>query len=342
MKVFANYSKNFDYKKTQNVNYSARSTVQKTCIKKLQKKALPLAFATLLLGLVGTSCTGTSNKYSEKYNRDGITVEFTEVQPETKDSILIPVMDLKSKLTKANNFLNNLKIDVIRSFRGIDKEKDSFYRYLRERHSDSSVKGMSFYSDNKLEKRIAIQERAHKNSTDGISKVCTMQQSLMHEVGHQFDNYFGHKHDSEIALKWDSLQYSKSLSEDETQYDFYSYSALEQKIDNEYNVQNELSDRKEFKEAFLKDLNNIKTIMNASPKSLPKNIDYYINGFDLTKPINMDKLDGDVLNCAEVYANTFSYLMGTDEGEKKAFLKAFPNCKKIVEKDIVKYLNIKK
>ena len=341
MKVCVNYSKNIDYKKAPNINFGAKSMIQKT-VNKTTKKVLPFAFVTLLLGLVGISCNGTSNRYSDKYNYDGISVEFTEVQPETKDSVLMPVMDLKSKLTEKCDFLKNLKIDVIRSFRGIDGEKDSFKGYLRENHSASHVKGISFYSDDKLEKRVAIQERAHKITENNISKVSAMQQTLMHEIGHQFDNHFGHNHNSEIALKWDSLQHSKSLSEDETPYDFYSYTEEEQSIDSKYNSQNELSDRREFKQAFLKDLNNIRTIMNTSPESLPQNINYYISGFDLEEPINIDMLEGDIFNCAEVYANTFSYLMNTNEGDKEAFLKAFPNCKEIVQKDIVKYLNLKK
>lgn len=341
MKVCVNNFQNLDYKKSPNIKFGTSSIIQRN-INKTTKKLLPFAFATLLFGLMGTSCTGSSNKHSGKYSQDGIIVEFTEVQPETRDSVLMPVINLKSKLTKANDFLTNLKIDVIRSFRGIDKEKDSFYRYLRERHSDSSVKGMSFYSDNKLEKRVAIQERAHKNNTNGISKVGAMQQSLMHEVGHQFDNYFGHNHDADFAIKWDSLQHSKSLSKDESPYDFYSYTKEEQTIDHKYNSQNELSDRKEFKIAFLKDLKTIQKNLKTSPESLPKNIDYYVSGLDLAKSLTFDMLEDDVINCSEVYANTFSYLMGTNDGDREPFLRAFSNCKEIVQRDIAKYLDIKK
>ena len=341
MKVCVNSSKNFNYLKKQNVSFSAKTKIAKTYINKAPKKVLPFAFTAFLLALIGVSCGGSSNRQNGKYDYDGISVEFTEVQPATKDSVLMPIIDLKSKLTDKNDFLNNLKIDVIRSFRAIDGEKDSFKGYLRENHSFPDVKGMSFYSDNKLEKRIAIQERAHKNE-ENVSSIEAMQQSLMHEVGHQFDNYFGHDHNADFALQWDSLQHSKSLSEDVTQYDFYSYTKEEQNIDKKYNSQNELSDRREFKEAFLKDLINVKQMLKNSPEQLPKNIDYYIDGFDLNKTLTLDMLEGDVLNCSEVYANTFSYLMNTNEGDKEAFLRAFPNCKKIVQKDIVKFLNIQK
>ena len=27
----------------------------------------------------------------------------------------------------------------------------------------------------------------------------------MHEVGHQFDYYFGHDHNADFAVKWDSI-----------------------------------------------------------------------------------------------------------------------------------------
>ena len=346
MKVCSSYYNSFNnynaYTKLNNPNFGSKSVLVEKCAKKVGNKFLPFAFAASLLALVATSCGGFSNRYDETYTQDGVTVELMEVQPETKDSVLAPVFELKSQLTSENDFLQNIKVDVIRSFRGIDGEKDSFHGYLREYHSNRSVKGMSFYSDNKLEKRIAIQERAHEGENANISRVAEMRQSLMHEVGHQFDNYFGHDHNADFALEWDSMQYSKSLSPKQTQYDFASITSAEQSIDKKYNSQNELSDRREFKEAFLKDLEIVKELMKKSPKSLPKNINYYIGGLELSKPVSIEMLGVGSKNCSEVYANTFSYLMGTNEGDRDAFLQAFPNCKEIVQKDIAKYLHIQK
>ena len=342
MKVSVDYSKNIScYKNNSNLSFARKQVLQTPCVNKTIKKTIPFALAMMFVGLMSASCGKTSSRHSEKYDYDGIKVELSEVQPSTKDSVLMPIFDLKSKLNESNDFLKNLKINVLRSFRAIEDENDTFQKHLRENYSASYVKGMSFYSDNKLEKRIAIQERAHKLN-DSISKVDAMQQTLMHEVGHQFDNHFGHDHNSDIAQKWDSLQHSKSLSEDETQYSFCSYTNEEQQIDYEYNAQNELSDRWEFKEAFIKDLMIIQDLYKNSPESLPKNINYYVADVDFSMPITPDIIDYVDLRTDVVYANTFSYIMGTDEGDKEAFLNAFPNCKKMVEDDIAKYLNIRK
>ena len=112
MEVCVNYPKNLNYGKSRKVNFVAQSIIQKNYVNKQAKKVLPFAFVAMLLGLLGTSCTNVSNRQSEKYNLDGISVEFTEVQPATRDSILMPILDLKSKLIEKNDFLNNLGFDV--------------------------------------------------------------------------------------------------------------------------------------------------------------------------------------------------------------------------------------
>ena len=169
MKLCVNNYKNLSYTTKKSLQFKSRQVLQNVAEKKVYKKNIPLFFVGLLLCL--SSCNGRSDRYSERQNYNGINVEFTEVQQATRDSVLLPVLNLKSKLTKKCDFLNNLKIDIIRSFRGMNVEKDSFKKYLKQNHSTSDVKGMSFYSDKKLKRRIAIQERAHNNYDNDIDKI---------------------------------------------------------------------------------------------------------------------------------------------------------------------------
>ena len=87
-------------------------------------------------------------------------------------------------------------------------------------------KGCSFYSDKKLPRRIVIQKGAqgisdkvfYKSVTGQYTALPSMRQSLIHEVGHQFDQYFGHDHNADFALKWDSIVESKAIDPNMSPY----------------------------------------------------------------------------------------------------------------------------
>jgi len=301
-------------------------------IKKKSSKIIPLL---LVLGSFLTCKSTDTVNGVEDYN--GVKIEYFDVKAETKDSVLLPLYKLKDKLNPNNDFLNNIKIDVVKSF-GTMNVKDEFSNYLNKYSNASYIKGKSFYSDKNIQKRIAIQEKAHKNKPEiGISQVKSMQHSLMHEVGHQFDNYFGHDHNADFAKKWDSILLSKTNKKNISPYRFASKTSFEKQVDKEYNSQNGLSDKETFVQAYNKDLKIIEDIKKNNPKFLPKNISYYTeikDGAEIENTLDMRR--------AEVYANMFSYIMGEDEGAKESFLNAFPNCYEIVKKDVAKYLSIQK
>ena len=322
------------------VSFNAKSKSLQSAVTKKTSGKIKSVLVAMLFILGAFSCKKTDRE-SQICDYDGVTVEFQDVKNTTKDSLMTSFQNLKSQLNSKNDFLKNLKIDVARSFSSIN-DNDSFKNHLRENARGSYIKGLSFYSDSKLTKRIAIQERAHNKPKEGVTEVQTLRQTLMHEVGHQFDNYFGHDHQADYAIKWDSLQASKQNELNESPYSFASKSEAEMKIDKEYALNNGLSDKKAFKDAFLKDIMLVRDISLNNPEMLPRNINYYIKNFDLTQEINAEQVEESDVQRAEVYANLFSYIVGEDEGNREDFLKTFPNCYEIVKKDIATYLKIQK
>ena len=304
--------------------------------------------ATWLVGLAALfniSCSDDANKrFSETEDINGIRVEYNDVHKETRDSIMKPVYELKSKLKSNNDFMDGIKISIASTYDSL-KSYDGFNNFLKK-HATDNMKGLSFYSDSKLPKRIFIQEKAHKGyetlkpGTHQWTIVPALRQSIMHEMGHQFDNFFGHDHNSDFAQKWDSIVASKEYSIFETPYNFDTKTDADKLINVEYNWNCGLSDKKEFHKAILEDLNNMRNIPQNSG-ILPENIKYYTSCFDFSRPItpkDVDLADG---ARAEIYANLFSYAIGQDEGEKKEFIRCFEKGYNVVKKDIAKYLRIK-
>lgn len=314
--------------------------------KPIYKKVSPYILAGLML--VGSKTCSNMDyvpRCSGVENYDNIKVEYFDVKQDTKDSIMKPVVELKSKLNDENDFLDGVTIDVTRKFKNLDTD-NSFREYVKNRPS-AATKGLSFYSDSKLPRRIVIQEGVHSldkfnnyAKTGEYTAVPALRQSLMHEVGHQFDNYFGHDHDADYAQKWDSIMYTKEKDPSANPYKFLTETKEDQEIDERYNWNCGLSDKKEFHEAILKDIKNIQNQQKSNKKELPANIKYYLQKLDLSKEITAKDIDLSDITRSEVYANLFSYVMKQDEGDRAKFVKSFSNSYEIVRKDINQYLNI--
>lgn len=305
------------------------------------KKVRNFALATLL-GIAGI------NACSEKYPNgaetvDNIKVEYFNIKPELKDSVLKPVLNLKSQLSSEDDFLDGVEIDITKEFKNLDDE-NSFRKYVKGDRDGREVKGISFYSDEKLPRRIIIQESAHlddkfKNYKDGgkFTAIPALKQSIMHEVGHQFDSYFGHNHDARFAQQWDSLLYSKEVNPEMNPYDFECSEMGDKRINVAYTWNAELSDKKDFQKALLNDMNNLK---NIKKENLPDNLGYYIGKFDISKEMSEKDVDYAEHQRSEVYANLFSYALGETDGDKECFIQCFPNSYDVVKSDISKYLKI--
>lgn len=309
----------------QNITFSGHNNNEHKS-DKTRKAATWLLGALMLAGCAKTCSNQPDSKY---YYTDGIEVEFSNVSQLTKDSVMKPVYDMRNNLSSDNDFLKGTKFDIAYDFRDIEKN-DSFKKYLSESMANPNLKGTSFYSDEKIRKQVAIQEISHTKSYP------EMRQTLMHEVGHLFDNYFGHDHNAEYAKKWDSL-----MAKEDLPYDFETVTEEDKILDITYNYNNSLSDKPEFQKALLKDLKNIRRLYRRY-EPMPYNISYFIKNFGEYGSLTPDVIDSENSARAEIYAQLFSYAAGEDDGEREKFVKCFPNCYEVVESDMEKYLGTKK
>ena len=332
-------------KKTE--NFSGNNNDDTKC-KVQQKNSCRNSIAAYLISgaaaLYGLSAC-TENNPSGAENHNNIRFEYYNVKPHFKDSVAAPVLRLKSRIPKEENFLDNLEIDITNDIKNLN-DSNSFRRYIKRGRVygyDEYMKGVSFYSDKKLPRIIIVQEQTHRGDnflnyfiSDDNVEISALKQTVMHEIGHQFDEYYGHDHNAELAQKWDSILYSKEKDPCLTPYSFCCYGDANQ-IDTEYHKNNDLSDKKEFHDAMLTDINNIK---NINKKDLPCNIHYYVSTSDIDKIWTANDVEQAEHTRTEVYANLFSYALCEDEGEREKFIKCFPKCYDVVKKDISKYLKI--
>lgn len=160
----------------------------------------------------------------------------------------------------------------------------------------------------------------------------------MHEIGHQFDDFYGHAHNTKFAADYDNLL-SRMITNPHT-FKFNNQQELDLFYIYQYN--NSLSDKKDFEDAIISDYMGIRLKKELYSEKLP-NIEYYTQGINLSTDLaNMssyDDLTKDVKNTniarREVYATLFSYALGEDDGKRDAFLKLFPKSYKIVLKIIL-------
>ena len=307
------------------------------------KKLMPYIFGGMLMGGLASCDNASDQRFTEMNSANGVTVEYTDVHKETKDSIMKPFFELKSKLNQNNDFLEGINVYVAKS--ACDLTPSNSFKDITRRKAPGNLKGRSFYSDALLPKTIFIQENAHEKyagydrKTKKTTIVPALRQTLMHESGHQFDNYFGHDHNAKFALQYDSLMNEKEMSMYENPYDFNVKNDKEWELLTKYTNESGLSDKKEFKQAVLEDINKLRNIPEGSAL-LPENLKYYIQDFDISRPITSKDVELADYSRGEIYANLFSYALGEDEGEKKAFTKTFSESYKVVKSDVRKYLRI--
>lgn len=311
----------------------------------LKRVANYLCGGLLALGGV-TSCSEATPRVSDVEMLDDVKVQYFNVEKETRDSIMTPLITLKSKLTPENDFLKGVEVDITKTYEDLDTG-NSFRRYLKKEEDTDLDKGCSFYSDKNLKRRIVIQEGAHGTSDKALylsvngeyTALPSMRQSLMHEVGHQFDQFFGHDHNADFALKWDSIIADKAR---DPNMNPYTLEVKPQDMDAraDYFWNSALSDKSEFQDAILKDFEHVADLKKQKSGVLACNLDYYTNGIDFSKKITPGMVDLAEFARTEVYANLFSYAMGQKDGDEQNFLDNFKNAYKVVKKDIKEHLHI--
>ncbi len=311
----------------------------------LKRMAAYLCGGLLTLG-GATSCTESTPRVSDSEMLDNVKVQYFNVEKETRDSIMTPLITLKSKLTSENDFLKGVEVDVTKTYEDLDNG-NSFRRFLKAEEYTDLDKGCSFYSDKNLKRRIVIQEGAHGAAdkalygsvTGQYTALPSMRQSLMHEVGHQFDQFFGHDHNADFALKWDSIVADKARDPNMNPYTLeVKPQDMDARVDYFWN--SALSDKPEFQDAILKDFEHVANLKKQKSKYIACNIDYYTDGIDFAKKITPEMVDLAEFARTEVYANLFSYAMGQRDGDERDFLDNFKNAYRVVKKDIKEHLHI--
>lgn len=358
-KIYSDFNKNNEYHQNpflgkQNfdeVNFSSENLGKDVKLVRKNKpifKKLAAYICGGLLTLGGISqCTDETPKVSDFETIDNVKVNYFNVEKETRDSLLTPFVTLKSKLTPENDFLDELDVDITGKYKDLD-DANSFRKFLKSgEHTDD--KACSFYSDGKLKRRIVVQEGAHgvvdkfyNLTTEGkYSALPAMRHTLMHEVGHQFDYYFGHDHNADFAVKWDSIMAVKEQHPDMNPYVF-DILPREAQANIDFFWNSGLSDKEEFYNAIIKDYKHIAELNKNNSDKIGMTVlsSSFVDGIDLTKPITYEVVDAAELARTEVYANLFSYAIGENDGDKSRFVENFKNAYRVVKKDIKEHLHI--
>ena len=269
---------------------------------------------------------GSSKKSSTTINFYSGTIN--KVDKSTRSSVMKAYKKAKSMFP--NSFTNGLVINVASDFSNLPKNASLMNNYLRKNeNSFSSTKGIT--TDDMLNREIYIQESAFLS--DKFSNIFSkkfsfsanneIEQATMHELGHSFDYYYGA--DKELQIKHQKL----IAKYGEKQFEEIKLLPEEEKIMKAYMANNGYSDKKDFKDALAKDLQKLKFNSNVQEKFGYFLYEFYDRGIDVIP--NAKDIEAADYCRSEVFAQLFSYAMGTDDGNKKEFIKLLPNTYKIVQ-----------
>ena len=326
----------------QRNNTSFNGNAGRTFVEKSKQAAKVITLSACLAA--GMSCSnqssGTASVQGDILSiTDSNNITCLNVRPETEDVVVKTLTEYRRSLKGDKDFLEDVDVVIVDKFKNLDMN-NAFYVQISNMYNSNLTRGISYYSDSALKKQIVIQENAHvkggllsKKHVDNNS----LKHSLMHEVGHQFDSYFGHNHEAEFVTKWNKVVAEMAANPEKNPYAKPKElgDVLASAI---YHKDNGLSDKKPFKDAMLIDLQNIAKIKKEEPSKLPSNLRYFINKINLSQEITKDVVDMADFSRSEVYANLFSYANNQDDGQREKFIKAFNNSYKVVQQDIEKYL----
>ena len=235
-------------------------------------------------------------------------------------------------LKKVPNIFGKLNVHVTSDFSNLPKTGSELNKYLKENEKMfKATKGIT--TDDLERKEIFIQESAFL--FDKVSNIFSfppsftakkeIEQATMHELGHLYDSYGGDKELHSEHQKLINKYYGKSDSE-------INLLPSEEKFLEKYRKNNGYSDKKEFKQALEKDLQSLNLDFRIRYKYGYLLGEFYNRGLDVIP--NMKDIDVADASRMEIFAQMFSYAMGTDDGNKADFIKLFPNTYNIVNKYI--------
>lgn len=233
---------------------------------------------------------------------------------------------------KDSNIFKNLTVHIASDFSNLPEGGTPLNKYLREHQSlFNYTRGIT--TDDINNREVYIQESAFwTDKLCNIFSICPkfqadkeIEQATMHEFGHVFDYSGGDK-----KLQAEHQKLIEKYSD--KQFDSIQVSPNEEKIIADYTKNNGYSDKKEFKDALEKDLKDLKLSTKVKMKFGYFLCEFYARGVENLS--NRDDIEAAESSRLEVFAQLFSYIMGTDDGNKDEFISLFPNTYNVVQKFI--------
>jgi len=247
----------------------------------------------------------------------------------TRNSLKNTVSDFVKKLDYNKNFLKGFQFYLVKDYKDLPATSE-FTKCVKENSDEYKYTGgmtiPMICNNNKKEIVINAANQGISSIWNSNKSAEQIAQATMHEIGHQFDDQFG---SCDAAL----LEKAKTLP-------FETTTKEQDKILIEYQSQKDLSDTKEFKKAWQKDAEELgkDTLSNYWFKQ--RHLDFYVWDVDITDGVTSQEVDEADYSRSEIFAQLFSYAMGTDDGQKDAIVKKYPNSYKVVKQFIKTHLNI--
>ena len=254
-------------------------------------------------------------KYSIKENGNNV-YYYEDSNDKIKKNVrkaILKTVD-KCKKTLKSSFVDSISIHLASDFKNLDQHNffSSYLKQYEEYFEEARGVGMAENTE------VYMQQSAYEKF--GFEKKI-IRCDMMHEYGHKFDAFYGDHVDPEIKQKYLELSEKYEANQD------YEYTEEDKIIEYKYFDTNEFSDTDVFRKALYEDFKNIDI---AEVKQI---FGYYTSMFvndDNNKKPSMEDIDlGEASRC-EVFAQSFAYAMGEDDGYKKKWMTMFKNTYEVV------------
>ena len=259
---------------------------------------------------------------------------YNGTSQDSRNAVKDAVTDFYRKVGENISFLLGTTIFVADEYGDIEG-KAPLSSYIKK-HGDTDnpyTHGCTIFPElNAGKKEIIIKTEEYQfpyNLFRKSLKPETIKQGVLHEIGHQFDNYFGTKN-KRMLNRIKNIQISDNLTK------------MGKAHVEEYSRHKDLSDSKEFKEAWKKDVE----ALGKDKKKYEKfksgwTTSYYsAQEIDITDGVSNEEIEQADKARSEIFAQLFGYAFGRDDGYRKEIIQTYPNTYKMVLTYINKYLGV--
>ena len=248
-----------------------------------------------------------------------------------RNAVKNTVEEFVKKAGSNGNFINGFTFSVVETFKDL-KPDTPFKQLLKTSNENTGIWGASNPTEIDREKGIVIQTFEIDPAQSIFSKNMTsrfIESTVMHEIGHCFDDYYGPK-DKDLIEKVRKFHMEDDLTSEE------------EDILIEYHFTKDLSDSNEYKQAWRKDV----TALGKDEKTLKEFLNDQIKSYytpdeiDISDGVSLDEVELADHSRSEVFAQLFAYALGKDDGNKDEITKVYKNTYKVVKSYVKKYLKV--